>query len=204
MLNWTQRNETEQKQAEGSAPTKLTVETLGTHIYFYSSVNSDRCLALMRELRGVDNMLRVERVSRNLPDDSPMTPIWLHINSNGGSLFDGLGMADQISTIKSPIYSVVEGCVASAGTLISMSCTKRYILPSAFILLHQLSSFMWGTYEQFKDEMHVLDMAMETMTRFYKAHSSLREDDIKDILTRDSWFNAEECLANGFVDEVYS
>ena len=204
MLNWTQRNETEQKQAEGSAPTKLTVETLGTHIYFYSSVNSDRCLALMRELRGVDNMLRVERVSRNLPGDSPMTPIWLHINSNGGSLFDGLGMADQISTIKSPIYSVVEGCVASAGTLISMSCTKRYILPSAFILLHQLSSFMWGTYEQFKDEMHVLDMAMETMTRFYKAHSSLREDDIKDILTRDSWFNAEECLANGFVDEVYS
>ena len=198
MLNWAQGNKEDE-----STPTTMTVESLGNHIYFYSSVNSDRCLALMKEIRELDDVLRVERVSRNIPDNYPMTPIWLHVNSNGGSLFDGFGVADQIATIKSPLYSVVEGCVASAGTLISMSCAKRYIMPSAFMLIHQLSSFMWGTYEQFKDEIHVLDMAMQTMTKFYKEHSKLGEEAIKDILTRDSWFSAEECIENGFVDEVY-
>ena len=203
MLNWTQEKDITEKQVEGSSTPKLTVESTGNHVYFYSDINSDRCLALMKEIRAIDNMLRVERASRNIPVENHMVPIWLHVNSYGGSLFDGFGIADQLATIKSPIYSIIEGCCASAGTLLSMSCTRRYIMPSAFVLIHQLSSLCWGTYEQFTDEMHVLDMAMKTITNFYHKHSNLDKKTIRAILKRDSWFDAKECVKNGFVDEIY-
>ncbi len=126
------------------APAPLTVEAVDNHIHFYSGVDSDRCLALMRAIRETDNRLRNEYISRDLPDNHPMTPIWLHISSFGGSALDAFSVADQLKTIKTPIFSIVDGYCASAGTLLSMSCTKRFIRPMSFMLIHQVSSMMWG------------------------------------------------------------
>ncbi len=181
---------------------KMTVESIDNHIYFYSYVDSDRCLAVMKTLRELDNTFRGEYLSRNLLKNHPQTPIWLHINSGGGSVFDALAVMDQIRRIETPIYSIVEGFSASAATLLSMSCTKRFIQPSAFMLIHQISSAMWGTYEEFKDEMNLLDMLMETITKFYMCNSKMKENKIKKLLQRDSWFDAKECIKLGLADEI--
>jgi ATP-dependent Clp protease protease subunit len=133
-----------------------------------------------------------------------MTPIWLHIHSYGGDLFTGFSLADQLTMIKSPVYAVVEGICASAATLIAMSCTKRYILPNSFMLIHQLSSFMWGTHEQFKDEMTLQNKAMDRLVHFYVAHSGVSEDELRQMLVRDSWLDAAACVQLGFVDEILS
>lgn len=182
---------------------KFTVETVENHVYFYATVDSDRCLALVKAIRELDKTLRSEHLSRSLPPDYPLPPIWLHVYSGGGSLFAGLGVADQLKTITSPIFSIVDGYCASAATLISMACRRRYITPSSFFLIHQTTSAFWGTYEEFKDEERLLDMAMKRLTGFYVAHSKLKADEVRELLKRDSWFNAEECLAYGFVDEIY-
>ncbi|MBZ0277806.1 MAG: ATP-dependent Clp protease proteolytic subunit [Anaerolineae bacterium] len=180
---------------------RLTVETVDNHIYFYADVDSDRCLALMRAIRNADTDLRTEHLSRGL-EGTPLTPIWLHIHSYGGDLFTGFSMADQLKMIKTPIYSVVEGICASAATLIAMSCVKRYILPSSFVLIHQLSGFVWGTHEQFKDEMTLQNKAMDRLVQFYAAHSKTGEEQIRSMLTRDFWMDAETCVEMGFADEV--
>ena len=98
---------------------RLTVETVDNHIYFYADVDSDRCLALIRAVRETDSELRTEHLSRGL-DGEPLTPIWLHIHSYGGSLFAAFSLADQLAMIKSPLYAIVEGIAASAATLIAM------------------------------------------------------------------------------------
>jgi ATP-dependent protease ClpP protease subunit len=109
---------------------RLTVETVDNHIYFYADVDSDRCLALIRAIRQADSELRSEYLSRGL-EGTPLTPIWLHLHSYGGDLFTGFSVADQLTMIKTPIYSIVEGICTSAATLISMSCSKRYICRAA-------------------------------------------------------------------------
>ncbi|MCC6616277.1 MAG: ATP-dependent Clp protease proteolytic subunit [Anaerolineae bacterium] len=186
---------------EHSSP--MTVETIDNHIYYYADVDSDRGLALMRALREKDRDLRAEQLSRGM-DGAPMTPIWLHIYSIGGDLFAGFSLADQLATIKSPLYSVVEGICASAATLLALSCTRRYILPSSFMLVHQLSSFMWGTHEQFKDEMSLQAMMMERLVAFYTSKTKLGGDEVRDMLTRDSWMDAATCIKHGFADEILS
>ncbi|HEX2908664.1 MAG TPA: Clp protease ClpP [Phototrophicaceae bacterium] len=190
-------------RAAGSAETpRLTVETVDNHIYFYADVDSDRCLALVRAIREADASLRSEYLSRGL-DGLPATPIWLHIYSYGGDLFTGFSVADQLSMIKSPVYSVVEGICASAATLISMSCTKRYILPRSFMLIHQLSAFVWGTHEQFKDEMSLQQKAMDRLVEFYVSKSKVgSEEELRTMLQRDFWMDAETCVKLGFADDV--
>ena len=145
----------------------MTVESFDNHIYFYAEVNTDRCLDLIKKIREAYNSLRTQKESRMLPKEYLNTPIWLHIQSPGGDLFSGLNMADQFKTIASPIYSIVEGYCASAATLISMSCNRKFITPNSFMLIHQLWSIAWGKYEELKDDMHLSDMLMESLRDFY-------------------------------------
>jgi len=187
--------------AAGDGEKTLTVEKVDNHVYFYAHVDSDRCLDLLRSVRELDSELRAEQISRGL-EDAPMTPIWLHIHSYGGDLFSGFSTADQLKLIKSPIYAVVEGVCASAATLIALVCDKRYILPNSFMLIHQLSTIMWGTHEEFKDEMHLQTKAMERLVRFYATHSNLDADAVRDLLRRDYWLDAETAIEQGFVDEI--
>lgn len=180
----------------------MTIATVDNHVYFYSPVDSDRCLDLLQTIMDVDNRLRNERLSRSIPEDHPYTPIWLHIHSYGGSLFTGLGTADKLAHIISPVYTVVEGCAASAATLLSIMGARRYILPNSFMLIHQLSTVMWGTHEEFKDEMALQEMAMGKLAALYAQRTNRDEDQIREMLKRDTWMDAETCLQHGFVDEI--
>lgn len=186
--------------AEAASP-KVTVTSIDNHIYFFAAVDSDRCLDLIRTIREVDISLRNQQLSRGI-ENYPPTPIWLHINSGGGDLFAGFALADQLPLIKSPIYSIVEGLCASAATLLSLPCAKRYILPNSFMLIHQLSSLAWGTHEQFEDELRLQNLMMDSLVRFYASHSKLAKKEIKTILTRESWVSATDALQKGLVDEI--
>ena len=201
MPNISSRLPTRHVRGRSDEVPRLTVETVDNHIYFYADVDSDRCLAVIREIRRVDADLRTEHLSRGL-EGTPLTPIWLHIYSYGGDLFAGFNMADQLATIKTPIFSVIEGICASAATLIAMPCTKRYILPNSFMLIHQLSSLVWGTHEQFKDEMGLQQKMMERLVEFYARRTKTPTDEVRAMLTCDFWMDAETCVRLGFVDEI--
>jgi ATP-dependent protease ClpP protease subunit len=185
-----------------SAPQALTVEAVDNHVYFYSDIDQDRCLALMRQLREIDTRLRAERLTRSLGPEFQV-PIWLHINSFGGGVFSAFAATDQIARLETPVYSIVEGCAASAATLISVACTKRYIQPNAYMLIHQFSNFFWGKHEEFKDEMVLQDMLMERFVAFSKAHTHLSKAQVRKKLKHDFWMDAEQAVDLGFVDAVF-
>lgn len=172
------------------------------HIYFYDEIDTPNALCLIENLRRVDHQLRLQRVGMDLADDWPMIPIWLHINSPGGSATSSFAIADAITRLKSPVHSVIEGMAASGGSLVSTSCTRRYITPNSFMLIHQLSGYHWGTYEQLKDDMKLSDMLMDRIVKFYAEHSNLSVKKVRKLLKRDSWFGANECLDLGMVDEI--
>lgn len=194
-------NTSDEPKAEVETP-KLTVESAGNHVYYYATVDSDRVLAAIKQIRELDTSLRVEYLSRNMLKGTSQTPIWLHIQSGGGSVFAGFAFADQLTAIQTPVYSIVEGYTASAATLISVACTKRFILPNAFMLIHQFSTFMLGKYEEFKDEMKLQDMAMVKFVEHYAKHTKMKRKEIKTLLQHDSWFDAEQCVKLGLADEI--
>jgi ATP-dependent Clp endopeptidase proteolytic subunit ClpP len=180
------------------------VERQDNRIYFYADVTSEKAYALLRLLRDVDADLAAEAATRGMPPGSPATPIWLHIASYGGSLFSGLSLADQLSLIRSPVYTVVEGLSASAASLLALAGTRRYILPNSFILIHQLSAFASGTHEQFKDEIDIQAKLMNRLVEFYVQRTNLPDRKVRKMLQRDTWLDAETSMELGFVDEILS
>ena len=93
-------------------------------ISFYGEVNSVTAGEISRLLTETD--IRLQNTKNILGEEYTPT-IHLKIRSDGGSLFEGLAILDRMRTIKSKIYTYVEGGAASAATLISVAGNKRYI-----------------------------------------------------------------------------
>lgn len=180
---------------------KLTVETVNNHIYFYADIDTDRCLALIQYLHYLDADIRSEHISRNLSPDN-MTPIWLHICSNGGDVAMALAVADQIASIKTPVYTVVEGICASAATLLSISGAKRYILPNSIMMIHELSTMFFGSHTEFEIELSFQQILMQKITKFMESRTKMSYENLADVMKRDFWMDADKALENGFVDEI--
>ena len=142
-------DEVEKSEKKASeAPSSGSVDRQNNHLYFYSDVSDESVLKLAKGIREAETELRKQAVEFGLAE--PL-PIVLHVNSYGGSLLAGFAAMDVILGSKVPVDTVVEGVSASAATLISIVGRKRTIKPNSFMLVHQLSSFMWGKHAQMKD-----------------------------------------------------
>uniref|UniRef100_A0A6C0KCJ9 Protease n=1 Tax=viral metagenome TaxID=1070528 RepID=A0A6C0KCJ9_9ZZZZ len=169
------------------------------HIFFYSDVDQNTCLDLNRKI----NDLNKELLKYAIDYDCEPPNIYLHINSNGGCLLSALSTVDAIKNSRIPIISIVEGCAASAATVISMVCQKRFITPNSFMLIHQLSTGVYGKYEEIKDDFINDTKFMERMYALYREHTDMNDTKIKAVMSRDIWWDMEECVDNGLVDGVW-
>ena len=109
---------------------------------------------------------------------------------------------DAILRSKTPIHTYIDGSAASAATLLSVSGTKRFISKNSFILIHQLSTFVAGKYEEFKDEIRNQELLMKTIRETYKERSKMTDEQIEDLLKHDLWLDAKTALEYGLVDEI--
>lgn len=175
------------------------VETTNNRVYYYSEVSRPKILVLNKSLKNLnDNLINQAQL---LTLDEP-AQIYLHINSFGGSVFAGLSAVDYIQSCDVPVTTIVEGCAASAATLMSCVGTHRQMRRSAFMLIHQISSGLWGKYEELKDDMENCDLFMRIIKDIYDEHTKIPKKKLREILKHDLWFDAETCLEYGLIDEI--
>ena len=173
------------------------VETADNRIYFYSGVTRPKVLKLNRTIHSLGNSLRRSQINGYEPP-----PIKLYINSYGGSVFAGLAALDYIKTSKVPVETIIDGCAASAATLMSVVGEHRTINRNACMLIHQLSGGMWGKFSEMKDDMLNSEMLMAKIKSIYQEHAKIPKKVLDDILEHDIWWEAEKCLQYGLVDEI--
>ena len=175
------------------------VLTTNNRIYFYSEVSRPKVLTLNKNLANVGLSLQNRANTLSLEDPGK---IFLHINSYGGSVFAGLAATDYI--LKSPvdIITTIDGCAASAATLMSIVGTHRMMHRHSFMLIHQLSSWMSGKYSELQDDMKNNDALMKTIKDIYEQHTKIPKSQLSKLLKHDLWWDSEKCLQYGLVDEI--
>jgi len=184
---------------EKSLDSFLPLSQNSNKIYFYSDVSKDSILNLFRQIDELTRQIKTHQFSYNLP--APPT-IELHIHSDGGDIFAGLSAIDKIAENSVPIDTYCEGIVASAATFMSLAGRQRYITKNSFMLIHQLSSGMWGNYAEFKDEVKNLDLLMTLIKNVYVKRTTIIESELGNLLKHDLILDATSCLNYGLVDKV--
>jgi len=174
------------------------VEVSNNRIYFYSGVTRPKVLKLNRSIYN----LNVNMLSKAIPLEYQPPPIKLHINSYGGSVFAALAAVDYIKNSKVPIHTIIDGCAASAATLMSVVGEKRLMHRNACMLIHQLSGMLWGKFQEMQDDMINSEMLMEKIKSIYREHTKIPKREIDKLLKHDIWWEAEKCLEYGMIDEL--
>ena len=192
-----EENEGPTMMAGSSDDSRVSVEQ--SRIYFYSGVTRQDNLTLNKLLHSTGNkMANIQQLYKL----SEPPKVQLHINSYGGSVFAGFSSVDYIRNCPVPVVSVIDGCAASAATIMSVVAEERLMHEHAFMLIHQLSSGMRGKFEAMKDDMANNELLMKKIIGIYEEHTKIPKSKIKDILKRDLWWDAKTCLKYGLVDDI--
>lgn len=177
----------------------ISLSSQTNQLYFYSDVTRDSIYMLNRQLSETERQIRLIQLQYNL---TSIPPIELFISSEGGEVYSSFTTVDRIIASKVPVDTYVEGIAASAATLISVVGRRRYMRKNANMLIHQVSSAMWGNYAQFQDEIKNLDLVMSMIKKVYLKHTKFKEKELNEMLKHDLCLSPEECLKYGLIDEI--
>ena len=173
--------------------------TTNNEIYFYTPVTPESSYILNKNLSDLQKQLLILQINYGL---STTPNINLYINSDGGEIFGALSVVYRIKSSKVPIHSYIEGNTASAATLISVCCHQRYMRKNSIMLVHQLRTWFEGTYTSLKDENKNMDLLTDAIKNFYLTHTKFTDVELTEILQRDMYLNAHECLRFGLIDYI--
>lgn len=172
----------------------------------YTRLNQERIIFLGQEVTdGLANSIVAAMLYLDSDDNSK--PIYLYINSPGGSVTAGMAIYDTMQYIKSDVVTICLGLAASMGAflLAAGSPGKRLALPHSRIMIHQP---MGGTGRQ---RLQASDIAIEAkeilrvreeLNDMMATHTGKSVEQIEKDTDRDNFMSAEEAMQYGLIDKV--
>ncbi|MFZ4803289.1 MAG: ATP-dependent Clp protease proteolytic subunit [Synechococcus lacustris] len=189
-----------------SVPYRLPGSQYERWVDIYTRLGVERILFLGQEVNdAVANGLVAQMLY--LDSDDSSKPIYLYINSPGGSVTAGLAIYDTIQYVKSDVVTICVGLAASMGAFLLAAGTKgkRLALPHSRIMIHQP---LGGTSQRQASDIEIeareilrlkdqLNQQMADMT------GQSLEKITKDT-DRDYFLSAQEAKEYGLIDRVIS
>lgn len=130
--------------------------------------------------------------------------IQLYINSPGGSVTAGLAIYDTMQYVKCPISTVCVGMAASmAATLLTAGEKgKRFALPNAEILLHQVMGEAGGQAVEIEITAKQIIKIKDKLNKILARHTGQPLAKVEKDTDRDFYLSAIEAKEYGIIDEV--
>ena len=142
-----------------------------------------------------------------MDNDGTGKKITIYINTNGGSVYDGLCLCNIIEGLKTKTEIIVLGYAYSMGSIILMSGKNnpnviRKCYPFSTALIHGGSAYVGGTASQVKDYFKFNEKFEKRIADFIVSHTNLTEDDYAAIERYEAYMDSDEMLEKGLVDEI--
>jgi ATP-dependent Clp protease protease subunit len=134
----------------------------------------------------------------------PDRDVEIYINSPGGSVTAGLAIYDTMQLIKPDVATFCVGLAASMGAVLLAAGAKgkRYALPHARMMVHQVSAGFQGTAIDIDIQAREILKTNDTLARILQDHTGQSLERIKSDIQRDYFMSSPEAAEYGLVDEV--
>ncbi|EEK59184.1 Clp protease ClpP [Bacillus cereus] len=142
-----------------------------------------------------------EAVRRKI-QDVKAEKIHVHINSGGGSAFDGVAICNQLKQHSAEIIVHIDGWAASAASVIAMAGDKIIMPSNTMMMIHQASTFEYGNADLFEKTARNLRKIDSALAASYKKRFVGTDEELKQLLKDETWLTAEEAVALGLADEI--
>ncbi len=187
-----------------SVPYRLPGSTYEQWISIYERLFRERIIFLTEEVTdGIANAIVAYMLY--LDSDDPSKPIYLYINSPGGSVTAGMAIYDTMRYIKSEVVTICVGLAASMGSFLLCAGTpgKRLALPHSRIMIHQpLGGVGQRQATDIEIEANHIVQIKHRLNSLMAEHTGQSIEQIEKDTDRDNFMSAEEAKAYGLIDRV--
>lgn len=183
--------EEEEEEEEKKSADPLIVKMLKTRTILLSGqVNKDLAERTIRQLL--------------LLDEENDKAIKIFIDSPGGDADAGFAIFDMIRFVKSPVWTVGMGLVASAAAIIQLASPReqRVGLPNSHYLIHQPLSGIRGVATDIEIHARELEKLREKINRLIADETGAVLEQVEKDTDRDFWMNAEEAIRYGLISKI--
>lgn len=131
-------------------------------------------------------------------------PIWLYINSPGGSVTAGMAIYDTMQHLRAPVSTFCVGMAASMGAVLLAAGEpgKRNALPNSRIMIHQPSGGSQGTAADIEIAAQEILHIREKLNGIVAKHTGQSVERIADDVDRDRFMSPEAAVEYGLIDRV--
>jgi len=132
-------------------------------------------------------------------------PIWLYINSFGGSVYDGLALVDVIKQSITPICTVCIGAAMSMGLWIFLSAKIRLIGENATLMYHEISTEIYDKLEGIKADLKETERLQKLYDKAITSETKIKQSELDDYRKRkDDWFiSSKDAIKQGLAQGEY-
>lgn len=132
--------------------------------------------------------------------------ISIYINSPGGEVTAGMAILDVMEFIKPDVCTYVIGQACSMGSLLAQAGTagKRYMLPNARHMIHQVSSGSEGTAIDMRIQLQETLRMNTSLIGIYEQHNSagIKYEQLEKDMSRDFFLTAQQSVEYGLADKI--
>lgn len=150
----------------------------------------------------ISKIVRWNREDKNIPVEQ-RKPIKIFVFSPGGGLDVAYSVVSTIKLSKTPVWGYAIGMVASAASIIYLSCHRRFALPNAYFIFHRGScSNIEGNYNEVQAAMKDYKEQIEVLERFYIEKTEYPEEVVREKIQSDWYIHFDEGKQYGVITDL--
>ena len=144
-----------------------------------------------------------KKISDELPEDN--SDIIIEVNSNGGLVTVGSEIYTALRNYKGNVTAEVTGIAASAASFCIMGANKIVMSPTAQMMIHKaLLNFVSGNSDDLDRASDALKSIDKSIVNAYVGKTGLSEEEVLNLMQKETYMSAQEAIDKGFADEVMS
>lgn len=165
-----------------------------------ANINKDRVLYLNSEVnfnsvRGLVNKLKELNAKSS-------DPVYLLIDSPGGSVLDGATLISEMEASKAPVYTVCTRLCASMAVMIHSFGTKRYGTDRSILMYHPASAQIQGQVPNMLSQLTTITRFLSKMSSNAVARSRVSQEEFDKLVAYEFWIDSEDAVTKGLNDGI--
>lgn len=133
-----------------------------------------------------------------------VSTINLYVNSGGGSVFEGIAIANMLKRHKARVIGYVEALAASIASNIIASCDEVRMPSNAMLMIHNAMNGAFGNATELRKVADDLDRINEVQIETYmaKIRNKTSEEELRRMMNEETWLSAQQAYDIGLCDVV--
>jgi ATP-dependent protease ClpP protease subunit len=126
----------------------------------------------------------------------------LHINSEGGLVFDGIAIHAALKNHPAAVDVTVDGLAASAASFVAMAGETIAVEKPAKLMIHDAAGIVIGNAAEMREFADLLDELSDTIAEIYADRAGGSVASWRDAMRAETWYSAADAVKAGLADKV--